>query len=165
VAFGTPRIDAPAFQDPIVDRDGRMSSELFNWFQIQLIPAIEQAPRTSGGGGPAVSLSAQSAAIAPTSIPLGVVSTGMYRVTTYLRVTTPAGVSSSVTPVIGFTDQGVACTMTGTALTANAINLPLSQTFLVAVDGPGPITYAMTYASNPAAAMVYRLVITCERVQ
>ena len=158
------RVAPPPFNDPLVDKNGFMSSEFFNWLQIVVLPAIEQTPSVFGQS-PAVSVSGQTASIAATDLTLGSLSAGMYRVSVYLRITTPAGVSSSVTPFFNFTDDGLACTMTGTAMTSNAITTPTSQTFLLQVDAPGPIQFGTTYASNPAAAAVYEAVVTAERVQ
>ena len=164
MASGILAIPPPPIQDAFVDDAGRLETEAINWFQIQLLPRIAQTPSLFGTA-PAVELTGQNAAIGVTDLPLGSVTTGLYRVTTYLRITTVAGVTSSVQPVIGFVDDGVTCTMTGTALTANVTNVPLSQSFLVSVDAPGPITYTVNYASNPAGVAVFKLTITVERVQ
>lgn len=160
----TLRVAPPPFNDPITDDNGYMSSEFFNWLQIVLLPSIEQTPSVFGNVPP-YEATGLSASIADTPLALGSLSAGYYRVSVWLRITTPAGTSSSVTPFVTFTSGGVACTMTGTAMTSNAINTPESQTFFVSVDAPGPISFGTTYASNPASAAVYEAAVTVERVQ
>jgi hypothetical protein len=160
----TLRVAPPPFNDPLVDENGYMSSEFFNWLQIVLLPSIEQTPSVFGNT-PAFEVTNQNASIAGTPLPLGSLSAGYYRVTVWMRITTPAGVASSVTPFFTFTDGGVACTVTGSAMTSNAINQPDSQTFLLSVDAPGPISFGTTYVSNPAGAAVYETTVTVERVQ
>ena len=163
--FTPSQIAPPAFGDPWVDKAGLPTTEIYNWFLITLLPAIQQAPSLSGNtGNPTYEATGQTASIAATDLSLGSLSTGLYRVTVYIRVSTPAGVSSSITPILSFTDDGVACTVTGTAHTSNAINTPSSQSFLVAVDQPGPIQISTTYASNPAGAAVYQIAAVAERV-
>lgn len=161
---GVLQIAPPVFEDPFVEKNGRLSSEAFNWFTITLLPRVGQTPNVFGRTPP-LELTGQNAALALTALPLGSLSSGLFRVTTYLRVTTADGVSSSVQPVLTFIDSGVTCTMTGTALTTDTITTPLSQTFLVAVDQPGPISISTNYVSNTPNAMAYTLVVIVERVQ
>lgn len=158
------RVAPPPFNDPLVDDKGFMSSEFFNWLQIVLLPSIEQAPSVFGGSNPAFNSNNLAAAVGATSLPLGSLSAGLYRVMTYLRITTPAGVSSAIEPFLNFTDNGVACTMTGEAMVSNAINEPLSQAFLLNIDAPGPIQFGTNYASTPAGA-VYLAICAVERLQ
>ena len=98
-------------------------------------------------------------------MPLGSISAGLYRINVYLRITTPDGVSSSVTPFVNFIDDGVTCTMTGVAMTSDAIDEPSSQYFFVDVDSPGPISFGTLYASNTPNAATYKAVVVAERVQ
>lgn len=159
------QVPPPVFDDPFVDEQGRLSSDAFNWFLINVLPRLNQTSAIFGGATPVFERTGQSASIAPESLPLGSVSTGYFRVTVWMRITTPAGVASSVTPFLEFTSRGVACTVTGDALTSNAINLPASQTFLINVLAPGPIRIGTTYVSNPASAAVYEIAAIVERVQ
>ena len=163
-SFGSIKLSPPPFGDAFVDKDLRLTSDAFNWFLITLLPAVEQTPNVFGVSPP-VEIENQNASIAATSIPLGSVPTGLYRVSIYTRITSPDGVSSSVTPFINFPDEGVSCTLTGTAMTSDAINLPQSQDFLIAVDSPGPIQYGVTYASNTPGAAIFKMTVTVERVQ
>jgi len=159
------QVPPPVFDDPFVDAQGRLSSDAFNWFLINVLPRLNQTSAIYGGTTPPFERTGQSASIAAFSLPLGSLSTGYFRVTVWVRITTPAGVSSSVTPFLQFTSKGVACTVTGAAVTSNAINLPASQTFLIHVQAPGPIQIGVTYASNPASAAVYEIACVVERVQ
>ncbi len=162
---GTLKIPPPTFEDPFVEPDtGRLSSEAFNWIVISLLPRIAQTANVYGTSPP-YAVAGLNDAVAATPLPLGSLSTGLYRVMTYLRITSPDGVSSSVTPQLSFIDDGVTCTMTGVALTSDDIDKPVSQAFLVAVDQPGPISFATLYASNTPNAAAYKAVVTVERLQ
>ena len=64
-----------------------------------------------------VSLTAQGASIGVTAIPTSSLASGLYRVSYYCRITTAAGVSSSLIVTFSFTDGGVACSFASAALT------------------------------------------------
>jgi hypothetical protein len=165
MSTGTLKIPPPTFEDPFVEPDsGRLSSEAFNWIVINLLPRIAQTANVYGTTPP-YSVGGLNDAVAPTPLPLGTLSTGLYRVMTYLRITSPDGVSSSVTPQLSFVDDGVTCTMTGFPMTSDAIDEPDSQAFLVAVDQPGPISFSTLYASNTPNAAAYKAIVVVERVQ
>jgi hypothetical protein len=165
VATGTLQIAPPTFEDPFVEENGRLSSEAFNWIVITLLPRITQTASVFGTTPPFETETPENDAIATTPLPLGSLNAGLYRVMTYLRVTSPDGVSSSVTPVVSFVDEGVTCQMEGVALTSDNIAEPVSQAFLVRVDAPGPISFSTIYASNTPNAMQYDAVVIVERVQ
>ena len=110
-----------------------------------------------------VDLSSQAASIAATAIPIGSITHGVYRVSYYARVTTAAGVSSSLTVELDWPDA-VACTHTGAAMTGNTTTTYQEDVVTMDVDSSGPIRYGTTYASDAAGAMKYKLVITCEKV-
>lgn len=104
-----------------------------------------------------VTLENQSASIGSTSFALGTLSAGMYIVYYYAAITTAATTSSSLTVTFGWTDEAVAKTYSGAAITGNT-NATIQQGAIVlAVDGSSPVTYATTYASVGATAMVYKL--------
>lgn len=106
----------------------------------------------------------QSAAIAVTSLEGGTVAAGLYVVSWYLSVTTPAGVSSSATVTIGWTDNGQAKSYTGPAMNGNSLATSQGEQRVMFYSDAAPITYAVAYASNPAAAMVYDLRIVLQSV-
>ena len=162
--FTSQRIDAPPFEDPWVDKNRLPTSEIFNWFQTTLVPALESSPSFAGGGSAPVSLVDQAASIGATSI-TPILSTALYRVSIYARVTTVDGAASSLSVTIGSTDDGIATTQTTADLTADDVSTPLSAVAIVAVDAPGPLTYATTYSSTTPGQMKYKLVIGVERLQ
>lgn len=125
--------------------------------------SIANAPANVPGGR--VTLSGQGAAIGATPIPTGALVAGLYRLTWYLRVTTPAGTSSSLTVAIGWIDGAVSCGFSGPAVTGNTTATVQSQTFMMHVDPATPVSYAVAYASVPAAAMQYALYFVLELVQ
>lgn len=112
-----------------------------------------------------LALTAQTAALATTTLlmpQLPSTPAGLFRVSYYARVTTAAGTSSSLQVTIGWTDGGVACTRTFTAITGNTTATTDAQGILVSADNASSITIATAYASNPAAAMVYSLTARVE---
>lgn len=106
-------------------------------------------------------LTAQSAAILPTDLPLGTTTGGLYRVSTFARITVPASVNSSLTLTIGFTSGAVACSFSGAALITNTTASVQCNTFVLRSDAAAPITFAVAYVSN-AAGMTYRLDVLAE---
>src|SRR5204863_5568747 len=110
------------------------------------------------------SLTGQSASISTTAIPMGTIAAGLYRVQWEARITTPGTVSSSLTITISYTDDGVSCSQSGAAITGNTTSTVQSGVILVESDQTVPISYATTYASAGATAMVYKLNVTCELV-
>jgi len=163
-SFGVLNVAPPVFEDPFVEENGRLSSEAFNYFMTILLPRIGQTSSLYGTA-PVLEVIGQDASIASTPLPMGALTTGYYRVTCYLRVTSADGAGSSVTPFVQFPDDGVTCTMTGAALTADDITEPMSQTFFVSVDQPGPISFGTTYSSTTPGLMVYKATVCVERVQ
>lgn len=111
-----------------------------------------------------VSRTGQTASIGTTPLETGSLAPGLYRLTYSVQVTTAAGVSSSIQVTFGWTRNGVSQTFTGTAFTGNTTGTNGSQTQLISVDQATPISYATTYASNPALAMVYALDVYLETV-
>lgn len=111
-----------------------------------------------------VTLTGQNASIAATDFSGMALSAGHYRVSYYMRVTTAAGVSSSATFVLSFTESSVALSISGAAMTGNTTATLQEGTHVIRVDNATPIKYAITYASNPASAMIYRLDVLLEQV-
>ena len=106
----------------------------------------------------------QSAAIPTTSIPLTTLSVGLYRVSTYARITQAASTSSSLTVTLGWEDGTVACTSSGSALTGNTTATTGSQSVVIRSDADGSVTYATAYSSSGGTAMQYRLDIVLEQL-
>jgi hypothetical protein len=106
-------------------------------------------------------LTGQAASIAATDL-IPVPATGLYRITYRIRVTQAATVSSSILLTLSATDGGVACAMATAAYVGNVTNAPQTGTLLLRTDAGSPITYATTYASVGATAMVYEIDLVVE---
>lgn len=147
-------------REPLVESDRRIN---WRWLKSlsSLRQTVDEAPQRQMTP---VELTGQSAAIGLTPLPAGTITSGYYRLSTFLRVTTAAGVSSAVQVTIFFTSGGVACSYTLSNLNTNTTTTPVSDTRLIKADGGTPISYSVTYASNPAAAMVYELTVCLEKV-
>jgi len=116
-------------------------------------------------------LTDQSAAIAATSLtistPTGLttkLSKGLYRVSTYARITQAASTSSSLTVTLRWTDGTVDCTSSGSALTGNTTATTGSLDLMIRSDADADITYETAYSSSGATAMQYRLDLVLEQV-
>jgi hypothetical protein len=109
-----------------------------------------------------VSLTLQGASIGLTSlVPLA---SGLYRVSYRFRITTAAGVSSSLQFAVSTTDGAVVCTQSSAAYTGNVTNAPQAGVFIVRADPATPLQYQTTYASNAAGVMKYSLDVTVEQL-
>lgn len=146
-------------RDRMTTPNGLVALSWLNWFT---------SLQTDVGAAPVrrktVTLTGQAASIGATAIPLGSLASGLYRVSYLARVTTPATTSSSLVVTVGFTNGGVACSLSGTAMTGNTTSTVQSGSQLVAIDRASPVTYATTYASVGATAMVYSLWLVFEEV-
>ena len=154
------QIESLPYSTPIL-QNGKdlISSPWYQWF-FSVAQHLGQTPQAVET---ATTTTPQSASIAAT--PALVTQTGgLYRVSYYLRITKAAGVSSSVTVTIGWTESGIPLTLSGAALTTNTVTSVQSNTWLVRADGATSITYATTYVSNPAADAQYRLDVVVEQV-
>ncbi len=129
-----------------------LSGDAYRWLS-QLVTVTASAPSAY----PKVSVSAQSAAIGVTNIPLPALSAGDYSVAYYARVTTVDGVSSSLTVSLGWTESAVSLAFTGAAITTDTVTSVQSGVVIVRSDGGTPITYSTAYASNTPGKMRYRL--------
>lgn len=109
-----------------------------------------------------VTLSAQTDSIAVTPVPSGSLAPGLYRMTYFVRVTSAAGVASSIQVIFSFTDGGVSCTFPGTVFNGNLTTTVGSQTATFNIDAASPVSYSTAYTSNPANAMTYELFVILE---
>ena len=89
---------------------------------------------------------------------------GFYRVTVYVEKTVAGGVSSSLTPTIGWTRAGLARTFAGAALATDAAGANASYSHTVYADEAIAITLAVAYASNVAATMMWSGWASVERM-
>lgn len=155
-------ISPPPLQTPIVEFEagpgvvrGAMTLSFANWLQ-ELMNRTQQGTSSRAG----LTLTGQSASLG-TSVVVAQAN-GLYRVSYRLRVRTAAGVSSSVSFTVSTIEGGVACTQSSAALIANLASAPQSGSFLVHCDPSSPLSVSTTYASNPAAAMLYDLDVVVE---
>jgi hypothetical protein len=146
-------------RDAMIDERGLVRRIWQVWFR-NLTNAVNDAPARIQ----TIALVGQSASIGATSIPSATLTAGLYRVTWYLRISTAAGTSSSVTVTIGWTDDTVTMSLSGAAVTGNTTTTSQTQTSLLAVDNASPVTYATVYSSAGSPAMQYALDITLEAV-
>lgn len=154
-------------QEPIVylkaaDGPVACASTPFLIFMRGLTQAVDAAP----AGFETVVYTDQAAAISTTAFPTdGELSAGIYRVSWAVKVMTPAGVSSDVQVTISWTWGGVTQQWVGTLRNGNlTTTYDLSSVPLLFCDASSPITFAVAYNSNPAAAMVYAAYFKLERL-
>lgn len=160
MAFSGP--PAPSREIPIDPATQLFRVPWLTWFR-DVRTSLNATPSQVPGGK--VQLTNQTATIASTPIPTADLAAGLYRVSWYAQVITPAVVSSSFRVTVAWTRNGVAQSVTGTLENGN-----LTTTFesngelLIHIDGATPVSFAVAYASNPAAAMVFELNVMLELV-
>lgn len=148
-------------RDKLSDDKGYVSIEWDRWFQ-NLLTTIGLTPSLTGTQ---VNLTNQNASIAATALNASALSAGLYRVSYVVRVSTVAGVASSIQVTLGWTVDGVPQTFAGANLATNTTTTGESNVKLVHIDANSPITYATTYTSNAAGVMKYSLDVVLELVQ
>lgn len=147
----------PPLQTALIEspRTGTITREWWHWFK-----GITDRVQTAAYAVLTKSLTGQTASIALTA--LVPQAAGLYRVSYWFRVTTAAGVASSLIVTIHSTEGTVACTQASAAYAGNAVNAPQAGSVLVKCDAGTPLSYSTTYVSNPAAAMTYDLELLAE---
>ena len=137
-----------------------MGKDFGNWLFTSVVQQIANAPQIY----PAVSLTAQNAAIGTTPIPLPSLASGAFRITWYLEKTTADGVSSSVQVTINWTHNTKSLSLSGAALTTDTTLAVQSNSITVLIDAASPISYTTTYASNTPGTMKYQIYLLVETV-
>lgn len=157
------------WQTPVIQLDPQtlkpipgftMGKDFGNWLFTSVVQQIANAPQIY----PSVSLTAQSAAIGTTPIPLPSLASGAYRITWYLEKTVADGVSSSVQVTINWTHNTKSLSLSGAALTTDTTLAVQSNSITVLIDAASPISYTTAYASNTPATMKYQLFVLVETV-
>jgi hypothetical protein len=146
--------------DPIATRTG-LCGDTWSRLFAEMVKIIDQTPNQIVDPP---SVTAQSAAIATTTLAPAQQIAGLYRVTWYARITTAAGVASSLTVTVGFSDHGQAMTFSGAAIAGNTVTSAQSESVMFYSDEFTAITYSTAYVSNPASAMEYQLFIVLEQL-
>lgn len=147
---------------PFTEKAGKLTTSAVDWL-LDVVTTLNQVPLRKQ----IVRETAKQAAIAATAINLGLtVPAGYYRVSVYLRLTQAATTSSSVTPIVGWTDDtGQARTVSGTPYTGNAITtcaVPFAP--VIRIQANSVITYAVSYGSVGATPAIYAVDVICERI-
>lgn len=135
----------------------------FNWQWLRWFGSLGTQIAANPSRVTTVLTTAQSASIPTTAIGTDPLPGGAYRLNGYVRVTSPALTSSSVSVSIGWTDGGVSCSRTLiAAVTGNTVDANGGGVEPISIDASTPISYSTTYASNGANEMVYALTIVLE---
>lgn len=137
--------------------EGKLTKPAIDW-----LTSIGETTNNAPAPYSPASYTGQNDSIGATPVTNTPLSSGLYRLTYYCRVTSPASVSSSLTVGFSWIDGGVTCSVSGTPVTGNTTDTTGSQTYMVRIDGGTPITFSTTYASNAANEMVYSLDVFLE---
>ncbi len=121
---------------------------------IEWLNSLRDAIAASNLTVGSVSLAAQDATVITTPFPAPTLSGGLYRVTYAARVTQAAGVSSSLTVRIDWTN-GMAQSVSGAAMTGNTTTTTQSGVVAFTIDAGTPVSYTLVYASVGAPVMQY----------
>lgn len=124
-----------------------------------LVLAVDSSSQVQGRSP----LTAQVAAIPATAIATQSLSAGLYRLSWYARITTPASISSILTLTFSWVDGGVACSFSGSAINGNLTTSLQSGTIFIRVDPGTLVNYAASYTSV-GTAMAYALDVILELV-
>jgi hypothetical protein len=143
--------------DPLIDSTQHMNERWYRWLSA-FVAQQGSGVLTVGKTAHRVGI---NAAIGATTVFTPTIAGLIYRVSYRARITTPAGVSSSLTVSVNWTEGGVACTKTFAALTGNTTATVDGDGVLIRPD-TAVVTYSTAYASNPASAMIYDLDVTVE---
>lgn len=112
-----------------------------------------------------VTLTGQSSNLGPTTLTTSpaTLAAGRYRLSSYARITAVAS-SSSLTVALGWTDGGVAQTLTGAAMTGNTTATNQSLSAVIRIDASSTLTYTTTYSTAGVGTMLYSLDIYAEKL-
>lgn len=106
----------------------------------------------------------QTASIAATDMSGGSLPAGTYEFEWFVSIRTAAGVSSSVIVTVDFAYRGATKTLSYATVNGNTTATFSHGGGIIVIDNASPIRYATTYASNPAGAMHYDLILVLRRV-
>lgn len=139
------------------------SRDLVQRVWIQFFVALQAAGVAASISVGSVGLVDQVASVAAVALPTApeFLPAGRYRVSTFVRVTTAASVSSSIQVIVGWVENGLTQAVAGTALTGNTTSTHESTSMLVVVDEGSQLAYATTYASV-GTPMAYALDMVVE---
>jgi hypothetical protein len=154
-------LDPPPTIAPITNpKTGSATADWTRWL-LTLFGTVSAQPIVLGTR---INLTNQNASIPVTVFPTPALRGGLVRVSWYLRLTATDPVSSSVSVTIGFTESGLALTVTSTPVTGNTVTSLQTGSALVMTDQASSVTYRTTYVSNTAGTMKYRFAAVVEQV-
>ena len=162
MAFQRPALNP---QEPIVDLSRENAGKPSKSFLIFMRNQRADLDATPTILAP-VAYEARTSAIATTAIPTdGDLSAGLYRVCWAAKVVTAAGVSSDFQVTLSWTWKGVTQQWVGTLRNGNlTTTYDLVSVPLFYVDAATPVSFAVSYNSNPAAGMAFDFFLTLERM-
>lgn len=151
-------------QEPVTDRQSGVMSWRWLTYLRDLQGSVNAATQVLPDG--VVVKETQTAAIGTTAVPTASLVAGLYRVTWFGVVITPAGVSSDFQVTVTWTNNSVTQTKTGTLQNGNATTTYDSDGLdLIHLDAGSPVSYAVAYNSNPANAMVFNFYLALQLVK
>ena len=153
-------IAAPPLQTPLIEGPNQpyITKVWYGWLR-SIITRVQDSAQAVAS----VPLTGQSAGVGLTPL-IVAAAAGLYRVSYWFRVTTPATVSSSLQVAVTTTEGGVVVTQTGPAYTGNLTTEPQSGNFVVNPDGGTPVSYEVLYGSVGATAMEYDASIVLDQL-
>lgn len=144
--------------NPFTDKDGNLKDAPLLW-----LGKLRKLINTTAAAVATVSLANHGAAILTTTAYTPTLA-GVFRVSYFLIITTAAGVSSAAQITIGFMTGTVAQTKVGANVNGNTTTSYDQGVVFIRSDAGKPITYAVSYASNLAGVMKFRLELAIEQV-
>ena len=151
--------DPPPWLSTVVDPSRILSGDWTRWVGLLWLRVRAGAVLV----GSAVNLTNQSTSKSTTTA-FTTVQTGLYRISTYLRVTVADGVASSTTLTLTWREGSQTVTKAFTVVNGDTVTTFETQSVLVGADSGTVITYAVAYTSTTPAKMRYRFSLTVEQV-
>lgn len=150
----------PPTKDPIADAARKITAP---W--LEYLTSLTQTLDRSPSRAETVTRTGLTASIGTTPIPSAALSSGLYRISVYGRITRAATTSSSLTVTISWTEDGISLSESYSAVTGNTTTTVLTgPPKLLKIDANSPVSYSTTYASVGGTTMIYELSIVLERV-
>src|SRR5262249_28801674 len=153
-------LDPPPTPSPLTaDPNSMVSADWTRWY-LALWGTVAAQPVMLGTP---VSKSGQTVGIPATPFPLPALTGGMIRVSWYIRITAAAATSGSVQLLINYSEGGQPLVLTA-AVMPNTLNFVQASSVPLVVDQATPISYQISYASNPANTLKYNLGLRVEQM-
>jgi hypothetical protein len=155
------RIDPIPDREPLIEQGTSYIDGIwYRWLSV----LRNLGANSTGQTGSTLVKTGQHAAITTTSLVLPALTNATYRVSGYLRVTTPDGVSSSVQLTLGWTESALTLSKTLAAVTGDTVTSVQDGQLTAFVDQGSALTYSTAYSSNTPGAMQYTLRLLVEQL-